>query len=186
MTRQGYTWVPALTLLALLGAAASSDAQELRPDVTSNGTLIGAGTGAAAGVVLALATEEICSPGACAYLGAIAGGMVGHLIDRKMEHPPPVVPGSFVDDRLGNGALFGALGGVGIALVDAAFRCKPGPDRGPCTRQGVLVSVLRAAEWTALVGLLIDAAIPSKFEVSGPQGARSQHRRVAIRFDMRF
>ena len=177
--------LPAVTMAAVLGASVNSHAQELRPDVKSDGTLIGAGTGAAAGVVLSLMTEEICSPGACAYLGAIAGGLIGHLIDRKMGDPRPVAPGSLIDDGLGNGALFGALGGVGIALIEARFRCTPGPDRGPCTRNGVLLGVLRAAEWTAIVGLLIDAAIPSKLQSSSPVPQRSQ-RRLAVRFDVRF
>lgn len=172
-------------MVAVLSASANSRAQELRPDVKSDGTLIGAGTGAAAGVVLSLMTEEICSPGACAYLGAIAGGLIGHLIDRKTGDPRPVVPGSWIDDGLGNGALFGALSGVGIALIEAHFRCKPGPDRGPCTRNGVLLDVLRAAEWTAIVGLLIDAAIPSKLQGPGTASTRSQ-RRLAVRFNVRF
>jgi hypothetical protein len=66
MTRQRGRWMPALTMLAVLGACGRGQAQELRRDVMSNGVLIGAGTGAAAGAVLGLATEEICSPGACA------------------------------------------------------------------------------------------------------------------------
>ena len=172
-------------MAAWLGASANIQAQELRPDITSNGTLIGAGTGAAAGAVVGLVTEEICSPGACAYLGAIAGGLMGHLIDRKIGHPRPVAPGSFVDDGLGNGALYGAMGGVGISLIEASFRCKPGPDRGPCTRNGVLLNISRAAQWMALVGLVIDAAIPSKLQGSGPVPQRFQ-RRLAVRFDVRF
>lgn len=177
--------LPALTMVAVLSASANSRAQELRPDVKSNGTLIGAGTGAAAGVVLSLMTEEICSPGACAYLGALAGGLIGHLIDRKTGDPRPVVPGSWIDDGLGNGALFGALGGVGISFIETRFRCRPGPDRGPCTRDGVLLDMLRAAEWTAIVGLLIDAAIPSKLQASETASKRSQ-RRLAVRFNVRF
>ena len=41
-------WIPALTIAAVLGVSESAYAQEMRPDVTSDGVLIGAGTGAAA------------------------------------------------------------------------------------------------------------------------------------------
>ena len=178
-------WVPALAIATVLGIAASSHAQELRPDITSDGTLIGAGTGAAAGALLGFVTEEICSPQACAYLGAVAGGLIGHLVDRKIVHPTTVVPGSLVDDGLLNGALLGAASGFGIALVDARFRCRPGPDRGPCTRSGVLLMASRAAEWMAVVGVVIDAAIPSRLQAHARAPARSQ-RRFAVRVDFRF
>jgi hypothetical protein len=183
MTRR--LWISALTMAAVLGVSGSSHAQEMRADVTSDGVLIGAGTGAAAGAVLGLMTEEICSPGACAYIGAVAGGLMGHLIDRKIGHPRPIAPGSLIDDGLGNGALFGALGGVGIELVDARVRCRPGPDRGPCTGKGILLDMSRGAEWMALVGLVIDAAIPSRLQGPGTVPERSQ-RRFAVRLNLRF
>jgi hypothetical protein len=183
MTRR--LWIPALTMAAVLGASGTSRAQEMRADVKSDGVLIGAGTGAAAGVVIGLVDEEICSPGACAYLGAIVGGLMGHLIDRKISHPRPVAPGSLIDDGLGNGALFGALGGVGIALVDAKVGCKPRPDRGPCTGKGILLNVSAAARWMAIVGLVIDAAIPSRLQGSGAVPERPQ-RRVAVRVNLTF
>jgi hypothetical protein len=178
-------WIPALMMAAVLGVSGSSHAQEMRADVKFDGVLIGAGTGAAAGAALGLVTEDICSPGACAYLGAIAGGLVGHLIDRKIGHPRPVGPGSLIDDGLGNGALFGALGGVGIALVDAKVGCKPRPDRGPCTREGILLNVASAARWMAIVGLVIDAAIPSRLRGPGPVPERPQ-RRLAVRLNLSF
>ena len=185
MTQRYGGWMPAFTMAAVLGAAASSHAQELRPDITSNGTLIGAGTGAAAGAVLGLVTEEICSPGVCAYLGAVAGGFFGYFIDKDIGPPRPVAPGSFVDDRLLNGALLGALGGFGGALIESRFRCRPSPDRGPCTREGILRDAFWAAQWMALVGFVIDAAIPSRLQGQGPMPARSE-RRFAVRVDLRF
>jgi len=178
-------WIPALTMAAVLGVSESGYAQEMRADVKSDGVLIGAGTGAAAGVVFGLLTEEVCSPGACAYLGAIAGGLIGYETDRKIGHPRPAAPGSWIDDGLVNGALFGALAGVGIALVDAKFRCRPAPDRGPCTREGILLNVFQAAQWMAIDGLLIDAAIPSKLR--GPETVqRRSQRRFAVRVNLRF
>ncbi len=178
-------WIPALTMAAVLGVSDSGYAQQMRADVMADGVLIGAGTGAVTGVVFGLTTKEICSPGACGYLGAIAGGLMGHLIDRKIGHPRPIAPGSWIDDGLGNGALFGALGGVGIALIEAKVRCRPGPHRGPCTREGILLDVFRAAQWMAIDGLLIDAAIPSKLREPGTVQERPQ-RRVAVRLTLRF
>jgi hypothetical protein len=176
--------MPALLLAAVLGASASSQAQELRPDITSNGTLIGAGTGAAAGALIGLVTEDICSPGACAYLGAVGGGLLGRWIDTKIGHPSLVAPGSFVDDGLLDGALLGALSGIGVALIESRFRCRPAPDRGPCTRHGVLRNVARAAQWMTLVGVVVDAVIPSRLPGQGTAPARSQ--RLAVRVDLRF
>jgi hypothetical protein len=184
MTRQCGRWIPALTIFAVLGSG-SSQAQELRRDVISDGVLIGAGTGAAAGVVLSLATEEICSPGACAYLGSLAGGLIGFLVDKKVGHPRPVVPGSLIDDGLGNGALIGAASGVGIVLLDASFRCRPRPDQPPCTRRGILLDMFRAAQWVAIAGILIDAAIPSRLPDPGGALPRA-HRRVGVRVNLRF
>jgi hypothetical protein len=177
--------MPALTMVAVLGAAGSSQAQELRKDTKADGVLIGAGTGAAAGVVLSLATEDVCSPGVCAYLGAVAGGLIGLVIDKHAGEPRPVAPGAFVDDGLGNGALIGAVSGVGLALLDVSRRCGKGPDRVPCTRTGILIDMFATARWMALVGLVIDAAIPSR--LPGPAGvpARSQ-RQFRVRFDVRF
>ena len=186
MTRQRGRWISALALIAVLGASGRSDAQELRPDVVSNGVLIGAGTGAAAGAVLSLATEDICSPGACAYLGSVAGGLIGLLVDKKIGHPRPVAPGSLIDDGLADGALIGAASGVGIVLFDASFRCRPGPDRPPCTRADTLRDSLHAAQWMTIVGLLIDAAIPSRKPAPpGAVPARS-HKRVGVRISLRF
>ena len=186
MTRQRGRWMAALTLLAVLGASATSQAQEVRRDVLSNGVLIGAGAGAAAGAVLGLATEEICSPGACAYVFGVAGGLIGLLVDRKIGGPRPVTPGARIDDGLGNGALEGALSGGGIVLFDASRRCRPRPDRPPCTRNGILLDMYVTARWMAIVGLLIDAALPSRLQ--GPPGVvpdRSQ-RRVGVGFNLRF
>lgn len=152
----------------------------------SNGVLIGAGTGAAAGAVLALVTEEICSPGACAYLGGLAGGLIGLVVDRNIGRPRPVVAGSFIDDGLGNGALIGALSGTGIVLLDASLRCGPRPDRVPCTRKGILRDMFLTARWMALVGLLIDAAIPSRMQGPGSVLRERSQRRLGVGFDFRF
>jgi hypothetical protein len=178
--------MPALTMIAVLGATGTSQAQDVKRDVNANGVLIGAGTGAAAGAVLGLVGDDICSPADCAIGAAVAGGFIGLVIDKHKGSPRPVAPGSFVDDGLGNGALIGALGGVGLALLDASRRCGQRPERVPCTREGVLRDVSHAAFWMAIVGVVIDAAIPSR--VPGPTGAlpaRSQ-RKLHVRFDLRF
>jgi hypothetical protein len=186
MTRQCGRRLPALTLIAVLTTSGSSQAQPLRRDTVSNGVAIGAGTGTAAGAVFSLATDEVCSPGACAYVGGVAGGLIGLLVDGTIGRARPAAPGSRVDDGLADGAFFGALGGVGIALVDAGFRCRPGPDRGPCTRDGVLLDISASAQWMALVGLLIDAAIPSKVPAPGSVRPEKSQRRLRVAFTLRF
>jgi hypothetical protein len=186
MTRQCGRWMPALTMVAVLCASGSSQAQDLRRDVMSNGVLIGAGTGAASGAVLGLVAEEICSPGACALLAGVTGGLIGLVVDRNIGHPRPVAAGSFIDDGLGNGALIGALGGMGIVLFDASLHCGPQPDRVPCTRKGIMRDILLAARWMAIVGLVVDAAIPSRLEGPGSvQPGRSQ-RRLGVGVNLRF
>ena len=194
MTQRHGRWIRGLTMIAVLGTAGSSHAQELRRDTVSNGVLIGAGTGTAAGMLLSLATEEICSPGACGYLGGLAGGVIGLLVDRKLGRPRPVESGGYVDDGLRNGALVGALSGVGMALVEASIRCRKRPDRPPCTRKGVLINVSRFAQWMAIAGLVIDAAIPSRLpRVDGAgaeetrNGARKRsNRRHSVSLTVRF
>jgi hypothetical protein len=186
MARQHDRWIPALTMLAVLGAFGSSQAQELRRDAISDGVLIGGGAGVAAGVVLSLATEEICSPGACAYLGGLAGGLIGLVVDKKIGRPGPVEPGSYIDDGLGDGALIGALSGMGIVLLEASVRCRKGTGRPPCTSEGILRNMVRGARWVAIAGLLIDAAIPSKVpHAKGLVSGRSQ-RRHDVSFTLRF
>ena len=186
MARLFDRWVPALTMVVALATGGSAEAQELRKDAVANGVLIGAGTGAAAGALFGLTTEEICSPGACAYLGSLTGGLVGLLIDKKLGSPRPVTPGSYIDDGLGNGALIGALSGVGIVLAESRFRCGDKPDKVPCTGKGLLIDSFRAAMWVALAGLIVDAAIPSKLE--GPASAPlvQSQRPFGIRFAVRF
>ena len=179
-------WVSALTMVGVLAVSANGQAQELRKDAVSNGVLIGAGTGAAAGALIGLTTEEICSPGACAYLGGLTGGLVGLLIDKKLGSPRPVMPGSFVDDGFGNGALIGALSGVGIVLVESRFRCGDKPDKVPCTGKGILIDSFRAAMWIALAGLVVDAAIPSKLENPASALPMQSQRPFGIRFAVRF
>jgi len=184
MTRRG--WVAVLAMVAVVIAPRSSRAQELRRDTISNGVLIGAGTGAAAGVVMGLTSDEICSPGACAYLGAVSGGLIGLLVDRDLGEPRAVAPGSTIDDGLVNGAIIGALSGAAVSLLEARHRCRPESGQPPCTRKGVALDIIRAAEWMALVGFLIDAAVPSKAQ--RPRGAASDgsQRQLAVGFSVRF
>ena len=108
------------------------------------------------------------------------------LVDRKVGHPRPAVPGSFVDDGFANGALIGAGSGVGLVLLDASSRCRPGPDKPPCTREGILLDMLNAVEWLTVVGVVVDAAIPSREPArAGTPQARSR-KQVAIRVNLRF
>ena len=187
-------WIFGLAISAVLGTAGSSQAQELRRDTVSNGVLIGAGTGTAAGMLLGLATEEVCSPGACGYLGGLTGGVIGLLVDRKLGPPRPVESGAYVDDGLRNGALAGALSGVGMALVEASIRCRKRPDRPPCTRKGILINMLRFAQWMAIAAIVIDAAIPSRLprvEGAVPEEARNgarkrSNRRHSVSLTVRF
>jgi hypothetical protein len=188
MMRRCGRWTVAVTMFAVATALASgnSHAQDLRRDVNSDGVWIGAGTGAAAGALVSLVTEDVCSPGVCAYLGGVAGGLIGLLIDKSIGHPRPVATGSFIDDGLGNGALIGALGGTGIALLDVSLRCGPRPERVPCTREGILLDIFVTARWMALVGLLIDAAIPSRVEAPGSDLRERSQRPLRVSFNLRF
>lgn len=185
MTRHS-VWMGGLTMVAVLGMAGSSQAQELKRDSVANGVRIGAGTGAAAGVVLSLATEDICSPADCAYLGGVAGALIGLVVDGSVGSRHPVAPGTLVNDGLGNGALIGALSGAGLALVYAARGCGPERKRSLCTREGTLREMASAAQWMAIVGLLVDAAIPSRAAV--PEGAPPPpaQRRLSFTVSVRF
>jgi hypothetical protein len=180
MTRRCKRLIQAVTMLVVIGAAGNSQAQDMRRDSKSDGVLLGAGTGAAAGTVISLVTEEICSPAVCAYLGGVAGALIGLVVDKHVGDKRPITPGMLIDDGLGNGALIGALGGAGLVLADASINCGRSPDRGPCTRNGVLLDMLFSARWMTIVGLLVDAAIPSR-----APGAGSQRRR-AVSVSLRF
>ena len=186
MTPRRGTWMRTVMMIAVVSASGSARAEELRRDVVSNGVLIGAGAGAAAGAVISLATEDICSPGACAYLGGLTGAVIGLLVDRNHGDLRPVVPGSMIDDRLGDGALIGALSGVGVVLVDATLRCRPRPGRPPCTRGGILREMSSAAPWLAIVGLLIDAALPSRLPGAAAIVPERSHRRLGAGVRLRF
>lgn len=191
MTGRCRGWMPALTIVAVVSAAGSSQAQDLRRDTISDGVLVGAGTGAAAGAVLGLVTEDICHPAACAYLGSVVGGLIGLLVDKTNGDSHPVAPGALIDDGLGNGALIGAVGGAGMVLLDFSRGCGPEQNRSVCTRKGVILETLLGARWMAIVGLLIDAAIPSRVPRPGngpfwrSQLERPQ-RRLAVGFNVRF
>jgi hypothetical protein len=174
-------------MLTLLATPGSGEAQEFRPDIKADGVLIGAGSGAAAGVVISLLSDEdICSPGTCAYLGAVVGGLIGLVIDRDMAHPRPVTAGSWVDDGLGNGALVGALSGIGLTVLEVRRRCGTGPGRVQCTRSGILVDLFRATWWMALVGVIVDAAIPSRLQIPGSAVPARSQRRLRVGFDLRL
>src|SRR5262245_47815822 len=88
----------ALLVAIVLLAPSTSQAQETRKDSVWNGVTIGAGVGAAAGLVVAETTEEVCSVGACLVLGAVAGGALGLAVDKVVGDARPVEPGSAIDD----------------------------------------------------------------------------------------
>ena len=89
-------------------------------------------------------------------------------------------------DIVSNGALIGALSGVGIVLVESWFRCGTPPDKVQCTGKGMLLSAYRAAIWAALVGLIVDAAIPSKLEGPARASPMQSQRTFGVRFAVRF
>lgn len=186
MARPFDRWRTTLTMVVVLGVGVSAEAQEMRKDIVSNGVLIGAGSGAAAGALIGLVTQEICSPGDCAYLGGLTGGLVGLLIDKKLGDARPVVPGDYIDDGRGNGALIGALSGVGMVLIERRFRCGKPPDKVQCTGEGFLLDAFHAAMWVALLGVVVDAAIPSKLEGPASPTPMKSQRQFGIRFAVQF
>jgi hypothetical protein len=146
----------------VVSLTASAQAQELRRDSVWNGVVAGAAVGAGLGVVVAKTTDEICSTRDCALLLAVAGGALGRLTDRLIGNDTPVVAGQWIDDSRGNGALIGAGAGAALVLIDLSRHCGTGPDRVQCTAGGTLASLWRAALFTAAVGAVVDAAIPTR------------------------
>ena len=155
----------ALVVAVVLLAPATSLAQETMKDSVWNGVTIGAGVGAAAGLVVAETTEEVCSVGACLALAAVAGGALGLVVDKIVGDARPVQPGSAIDDPPWNGALIGSGVGLVAALIDFAQICRSA--RG-CTTEGVIRAAVRGALFAGLVGFLVDAAIPSKSKSVSP------------------
>ena len=146
---------------------------------------IGAGVGAAAGLVVAETTEEVCSVGACMALLAVAGGALGLAVDTLVGEARPVQPGSAIDDPRWNGALIGSAVGLAAVLIDFAPLCRSA--RG-CTTEGVIRAAVRGALFGSLVGFLVDAAIPSKSTSISPSAGvpATASRRWSLTFSTRF
>jgi len=173
-------WALAAVMVCL---PAPARAQELRRDSVWNGVVAGAAIGGGLGLVVGKTTDEICSPQDCALLLAIAGGALGHLVDGVIGHKAPVVPGQWIDDSRGNGALIGAGLGSAAVLIDLSRHCGTGKGRVQCTRGGTLDSLWKGALFSAGIGALVDLAIPTRAP-GGPGPAKS--RRIALTFSTRF
>ena len=163
-------------------------AQELPRDPNWNGVVIGAAAGAGLGVLTGALTEELCSPRDCAILFAVGGAALGRVIDKHTGARRPVAPGSLVDDRLRNGALIGAGVGAAVELIDLWRHCGDGPDQVQCTTGLSINGVVRAMLWSAAVGALVDAAIPSRAPraADGHATATAAGRTLSFTVRMRF
>jgi len=160
-------------------------AQELRRDSVWNGVVAGAAIGGGLGLVVAKTGDDICSVPACALLLGVAGGALGHLVDGAIGAPAPPVAGQWTDDSRWNGALIGAGAGSAVLLIDLGRHCGTGHGRVQCTMEGTLNKLLRAALFSAAVGAVVDAAIPTR----APAGAGStpaKSRQVMLAFRMGF
>ena len=174
-------WALAVVIVCLPAPAL---AQELRRDSVWNGVVAGAVIGGGLGVVVSR-IDDICSPQDCALLLAVAGGALGHLVDGAIGAPAPVLPGQWLDDSMGNGALIGAGVDSAVLLIDLARHCGTGRGRVQCTAAGTLDSLWRAALFGAAVGAVVDSAIPTRAPgAAGSTPAKS--RRLVLRFSMRF
>ena len=175
-------WALAAVIVCLPAPAL---AQELRRDSVWNGVVTGAAIGGGLGVVVAKTTDSICSARDCALLLAVAGGALGHLVDGAIGKRAPVVPGQWIDDSKWNGALIGAGVGSAVVLIDIGRGCGTGRGKVQCTLGGTVDYVWKAALFTAAVGAVVDAAIPTK----APGGAGStpaKSRRLMLSFSTRF
>jgi hypothetical protein len=175
-------WVLAAVMVCL---AASAQAQELRRDSVWNGVVAGAAVGGGLGLVVAKTTEDICSVPVCALMLAVAGGALGHLTDAVIGDSAPVVPGQWIDDSRGNGALIGAGVASTVLLVDLARCCGTGPGQVPCTAGDTVTKLWRAALFGAVVGAVVDAAIPKRAQ-GGAGSMPGTSRRLSLRFNVRF
>lgn len=178
----------ALVVTGVILAPATGQAQDVRRDSVWNGVVTGAAVGASLGVVLGATTDDVCSVPTCMALAAMAGAAIGRVVDRARGQERVVEPGSLVDDPLLNGALIGAAVGSSAVVIDyAAHGCGPTDAPAPCGRLHILADALRGALFTAGVGALIDAAIPSRADrTSEAKGEERAGRRVAVAFRVRF
>lgn len=159
-------------------------AQELKRDSVWNGVVTGAAIGGGLGLVVSQ-IDDICSPQDCALLLAVAGGALGRLVDGEIGPRGPVVPGQWIDDSVGNGALIGAGVGSAVLLIDLARHCGTGHGRVQCTTAGTVDKLWKSALFGAAVGAVVDAAIPTKAPAgTGSMPARS--RRLVLTFSRRF
>jgi hypothetical protein len=173
----------ALIVATLLLMPAVSRAQDLQKDSVWNGVVTGAGIGGAVGLVVAQTTESICSIPDCMALLAVAGAAVGLVVDRSVGHARSVEPGAAVDDPLWNGALIGSGVASAAVLLDFTNICRS--PRG-CTAEGVFRASLHGAIFGAVVGVLVDAAIPSKAAGTNAGVRTERSRRLALAFGVRF
>ena len=165
---------------------ATTGAQELPRDPNWDGVVIGAAAGAGLGVLTGALTEEICSPRDCAILFAVGGAALGLVIDKHTGARRPIPPGSLVDDRLRNGALIGAGVGAATVLIDLDRHCGDGPGQVQCTTALSINGLVRGMLWSAAVGALIDAAIPSRAPRGADGNAIAAGRTLSFSVLMRF
>jgi len=177
----------ALVVAALTLTPATGQAQDVRRDPVWNGVVTGAGIGASLGVVLAATTDSVCTVKTCMALAAVAGGAIGLAVDKSRGRERIVEPGSLLDDPLWNGALIGAAAGSSAVVVDYVVRgCGPPDAPAPCGRLHILADALRGALFTAGVGALIDAAIPSRIDRTAEAEDGGARQRVAVAVRLRF
>jgi hypothetical protein len=169
----------------MVSLPSSALAQDSRKDSVWNGVVAGAAIGGGVGLLVAKTTDSICSAPTCMALMAVAGGAVGHLVDGAIGKKQPVVPGQWIDDSMGNGALIGAGAGSAVLLVGLARDCGTGQGRVPCTTGQTLNQLWRAALFGAAVGALVDAAIPARAP-GGTEAMTARSRRLSVAFRVRF
>ena len=177
----------AFVVAVLTLTAATGQAQDVRRDSVWNGVVTGAAVGASLGVVLGATTDDVCSVPTCMALVAMAGAAIGRVVDRARGQERVVEPGTLIDDPLVNGALIGAAVGSSAVVVDYAVRgCGPADAPAPCGRLHVFADALRGALFTAGVGALIDAAIPSRTGGTSEANGERAGRRVTVAIRVRF
>jgi len=163
---------------------APAPAQELRKDSVWNGVVVGAAIGGGLGVVVSETPYDLCSAKDCALLLGLAGGWLGHLVDRKTGTPAPVAPGQWVDDSKWNGALIGAGVVSALLVIDQARGC--GEDRKlRCGLADTLLALWKAALVGAAFGALVDAAIPTRAP-GGAAATPARSHRFSVAFSRRF
>jgi hypothetical protein len=98
----------------------------------------------------------------------------------------PVVPGQWIDDSMGNGALIGAGVGSAALLIDVARRCGtgPGPGQVQCT-VGDTDEVLEGGAFRRRPRAVVDAAIPKRAP-GGASAMPATSRRHSLALSVRF